>query len=100
MSAIHIGPSDDGLATTQRAEIHVGLSDETLAALAVRSAPQVPAQRAGSAYEQVVLNPDDDNLADLGDFADIPQLGSFVRELLNAAPQTQTPQTGRPGGTQ
>lgn len=43
----------------------------------------IPTQRAGNAYEQVVLSPDDD-LADLGDFADIPQLGSFVRELRRA----------------
>lgn len=48
------GPVEDR-ATAQRAEIHVGLSDETLTALAVRSAPQIPTQRAGDTYEQVVL---------------------------------------------
>lgn len=39
---------------------------------------RIPAQRAGSAYEQVVLNPDDD-LADLSDLVQIPTLTAFTK---------------------
>lgn len=44
----------------------------------------IPAQRAGNAYEQVVLNPADD-LDDLSNSADIPQLGQFARDCIRKA---------------
>lgn len=37
MSAIHTGSVEAGRATAQRAEIHVGLSDQALSELAARS---------------------------------------------------------------
>lgn len=49
----------------------------------------IPKQRAGSAYETAVLASDGDDLADLGDFVWISQLGTFARELL-ADMQTAT----------
>lgn len=40
---------------------------------------RIPAQRAGNAYEQVVLTADGDDLADLSDLVQIPTLTSFTK---------------------
>lgn len=82
------GPVEDR-ATAQRAEIHVGLSDRVLTELAVRSG-HIPVQRAGSAYEQQVLAAGRNDLADLSDSAEIPQLGKFVRDYIRDNPETET----------
>lgn len=54
MNAKRNSPADAQRATAQRAEIHVGLSDQSLTALAMRAVPQAP-QRPGSTYTAVVL---------------------------------------------
>lgn len=67
---------DTKRATAQRAEIHVGLSDETLAGLATRA--EVGAGE-----------------TDLRDLYPIPQLGAFVRELIAADTQAAPEGAGR-----
>lgn len=81
MSAIHTGSIAARL-TTDGLWQYTGTSHDH--AVTGWDAPEtgtpihIPAQRAGSAYEQVVLSPDDD-LADLSGLVPIPTLTSFTK---------------------
>lgn len=84
MSAMHAG----SIAVRLRADglyEYVGTSeDHAVAGWETTGAVQdvralIPAQRAGSTYEQVVLDTQTDDLADLSDLVPIPTLAAFVK---------------------
>ena len=83
MSAIHTGRIDvhavnGRLVITGTSEDHAVTGwDTDGAAQDVRAL--IPAQRAGSAYKQVVLDTQTDDLADLSDLVPIPTLTAFVK---------------------
>lgn len=92
MSAIHTGSiaarlRADGLYEyTGKNEDHpVGGWDTT--GTAQNTPAPIPAQRAGSAYEQKVLAADDD-LADLSDLVPIPGMRAFALNYLRDNPET------------
>lgn len=97
MSAIHTGRIDvravnGRLVVTGTSEDHPVTGWEAVGAVQdVRAL--IPAQRAGSTYEQQVLAAGRDDLADLRDSAEIPQLGAFVRDYIRAE---QAAQEGSP----
>lgn len=95
MSAIHTGSvaarlRADGLYEyTGKNEDHpVGGWDATGSAHS--TAATIPAQRAGSAYEQKVLAADDDlaDLSDLSDLVPIPGMRAFALNYLRNNPET------------
>jgi hypothetical protein len=50
----------------------------------------IPRRRAGSDYEQVVLDRVGDDLADLSDLVQIPPFGRFVRQMIAGTTREET----------